>query len=141
MFNKLRGMFGEEKRRAAIEPDKPEKSRNLKNPNLDEWMEEAGKDGETHGTNHEFLAGDLQEKPAPKLEVISGGKGKMAGVEESLVTASEEVTDKVDLKQVELEERVRMAQANFESAQRELALAQADLAGYESAKDKVRMAA
>lgn len=143
MFNKLRGMFGEQSRRAAMKPDEPEKPRNLKNPNLDRWMEEAGKDGETNGVSHEFLAGDLHEKPTSKFEVISGGKAQeeLVGAEEVSVVASEEVTDKVDLRQVELEEKVRMAQAKFESAQQELAVAQAELTSYESAKDKVRMAA
>lgn len=141
MFNKLRGMFGEEKRRTDMKPDEPEKPRNLKNPNLDGWMEEAGEDGEMHGDTQEFMVGDLPEKSTPKLEVISGGKEDLVGAEEVSVVASEEVTDKVDLRQVELEEKVRTAQTNFESAQRELALAQAELASYESAKDKVRMAA
>lgn len=136
MFNKFRGMFGEEKRRMDLKPDELNQPRDLKNTNLESWMKESDSDGEMHGEVQEFLVGDLHEKHTSKLEVIQGGKSS----EVSTHTAEPEV-EKLDTKKIELEEKVAQAQAKFELAKAKLERAQAEMDDYKNARQRVEVAA
>ncbi|EKD42941.1 MAG: hypothetical protein ACD_72C00528G0003 [uncultured bacterium] len=126
MFKKFFGNK-ESQRLAAQQPDEPTQLRTIKNPSLETWMQEAkivGQDGEIGNHTTEYSVRELQEmtleKPAhPHLELVSD---------------TIPVVESIDQKEVELEKRVAMAQAELENAQ-------AELAAYQEAKNKIDKAA